>query len=151
MIVYRLQKIKYNHSILSGEGSKKFSGRWNCKDVPLIYCSESTSLAILEMRAHTIIAPPDYSLNIGCIEVPDECIHKFVCNVLPVGWDEDSNWQISQQFINPWLEEKCSLAFSVPSVINRLESNILINPLHPEIKRIKVLRFEPFNFNQRLY
>ncbi len=35
-----------------GEGARKNPGRWNQKDIPLVYCASSLSLAALEYFVH---------------------------------------------------------------------------------------------------
>ncbi|MFN5606923.1 MAG: RES family NAD+ phosphorylase [Bacteroidota bacterium] len=43
------------------------------------------------------------------------------------------------------------VALRVPSAVVPGDSNIIINPLHPSIKHIKVLKEENFAFDGRLF
>jgi RES domain-containing protein len=49
---WRIYKPKHRASAFTGEGARRFGGRWNSKGVPLIYTSSSISLASLEMLVH---------------------------------------------------------------------------------------------------
>ncbi|MBD2700166.1 RES domain-containing protein [Spirosoma sp. BT702] len=152
LLVYRLQKPKYNPFTLKGEGASIAGGRWNDRGVPLVYASYSSSLAILETLVHS----PQRSLlattafNFVELLVPEECIHEFVLPDLPVGWDTDPDPFAAREFLATYLEPGNSLAFSVPSVINPLERNLLINPRHPHIDLVKMGQFISYKFDSRL-
>jgi RES domain-containing protein len=49
-----------------------------------------------------------------------------------------------------WLRSAGTAALSVPSAVIRTERNILLNPRHPEAKRILLISDEPFSFDPRL-
>ena len=151
--VYRLQKIKHNPTTLSGEGARLLGGRWNEPGTPLVYTSSTSSLTILELRVHLgklplVKSPP---LNIVTFKIPDECIHDFALNDLPFGWNTIPVDSRIQQFLKPMLQSNHAQAYSVPSVINPLERNILINPEHPEIGRVKIDRFDLIVMDDRLF
>ena len=49
-----------------------------------------------------------------------------------------------------WLEAKHTLMLAVPSAIIPSDLNYLLNPLHPQFRRIRIGRPEPFSFDPRL-
>ena len=49
-----------------------------------------------------------------------------------------------------WLHENRSLLLEVPNLIMPFERNCLINPNHPEVKRIRLLRTERVRLDARL-
>ncbi|QIP15715.1 RES family NAD+ phosphorylase [Spirosoma aureum] len=151
--VYRLQKSKHNSTTLLGTGAKLSGGRWNVCGTPLIYTAASTSLAILEVRVHLGILPTTKypPLNMVVIELPEECIYEFYPSDLPDDWNEVPASDCCQQFLAPFLEPGNKLAFSVPSAVNPFERNILINPLHSDIRRVFVREFYPFTMDSRLF
>ena len=51
MTVYRIASEEYAGD-LRGEGARLFGGRWNSEGIPLLYCSGSRALALLEQLAH---------------------------------------------------------------------------------------------------
>jgi RES domain-containing protein len=49
-----------------------------------------------------------------------------------------------------WLMGTTSVGLRVPSTVVPVESNVLLNPRHPEMKKVRILRNEPFRFDSRL-
>ncbi len=49
-----------------------------------------------------------------------------------------------------WLISKETLVLKIPSVIIPSEYNFLLNPVHSDIKKIKIVRKEKFEFDKRL-
>ncbi|WP_428490060.1 RES family NAD+ phosphorylase [Rhodopila sp.] len=50
MLAWRL--CRRAHADLSGEGARRFGGRWNSVGRPLVYLAEHPALAALEVRVH---------------------------------------------------------------------------------------------------
>jgi RES domain-containing protein len=78
MIVWRLQSRK--HPLINSEGARLTGGRWNLQGTSVIYASETTVLAAMEVMVHHGGIPQDYvgikidipdDLEIGNIDVPD--------------------------------------------------------------------------------
>jgi RES domain-containing protein len=63
-------------------------------------------------------------------------------------WKDDPPYlqSIGDEFLN----SKKSLVLKVPSAIIELENNFIINPAHPDMKKIKILSCENFIFDKRL-
>jgi RES domain-containing protein len=61
----------------------------------------------------------------------------------PVGWSRDGRLN--------WYRERRSLILMVPSVVARIEMNILINPDHPDFSRITHGLHQPVWWDERLY
>ncbi|MBO0947261.1 RES family NAD+ phosphorylase [Fibrella forsythiae] len=146
---YRLQKIKHNSTTLSGAGSADLGGRWNNIGTSLIYASSTSSLAVLEKAVHLIdkMIP---NMNFAILEIPDECIRTFTISDLPTDWDAKPALACSWQFLAFWFEKGNTLACSIPSAINPNENNLLINPNHPDINRVRILDFIPYTLDCRL-
>lgn len=69
---------------------------------------------------------------------------------LPADWQ--SNEAATQAFGLSWLESLSSLGLWVPSYVEPSELNLLINPAHPDYRKI-LLTIErcPFRFDPRLF
>ncbi len=56
------------HADLSGEGARRFGGRWNSPGRPLVYTAAEAALTVLEVRVHLDLPfellPDDYVLLI---------------------------------------------------------------------------------------
>ena len=47
-------------------------------------------------------------------------------------------------------EEGRSAASIVPSAVITAEQNVLLNPRHPDVRRVRILADDPFSFDTRL-
>ena len=50
-----------------------------------------------------------------------------------------------------WLEKAPTAVLRVPSVVFDVERNVLINPEHPDFRRIKRVGTEPVRWDERLF
>lgn len=150
-VVYRLQKARFFDSLLTGEGAKRYGGRWNPVGLPLIYTSATPELAILETLVHLEGSPvaeiPSYQLSE--LQLPDY-LRVFAPDELPDGWNRSPILPGVQTFLVPYLNPLNELAFAVPSVVVPWSQNILINPAHLAIGQVVVLRQQAFTFDERL-
>ena len=55
---------------------------------------------------------------------------------LPPDWR--TNLHVTQAIGDKWLRERRSLLLEVPSILVPETSNLLVNPLHPSITRLKI-------------
>jgi RES domain-containing protein len=51
---------------------------------------------------------------------------------------------------NAWLDRARAAVLRVPSALVPTESNFLLNPLHPDMKRVRVARKRSFRMDPRL-
>lgn len=149
MIVYRLSIEKYCDD-LSGAGAKIYGGRWNYVGTPVIYTAENISLSVLEILVRTdkTTIPPDYMLM--RIEIPDSLvITQIVKSKLKKDWKDDLD---NTQFIGTeFAKNNQAIALKVPSAIVDEEHNYIINPAHPDIRKIKIKQVMPFKFDKRFF
>jgi RES domain-containing protein len=59
MVGYRLVRKARASDAFNGEGARRFGGHWNPKNIPVVYGSESLSLALLEFRVNQGGYDPD--------------------------------------------------------------------------------------------
>ncbi len=150
MIVYRITKKE--HSALDGMGGLYGSGRWHKKGNLVIYTSEHASLAAWEKIVHvTSFENLPKNLLLVKIELPEEIeIQSVPQKVLVKGWDSFPFAQETVDYGTAFLRKKEHLALKVPSVIIPDEFNIILNPLHPDIRDCKVVSTIPFVFDKRV-
>jgi RES domain-containing protein len=142
MKVYRITKNKFIDYILHGIGAKISGNRWNSVGIPMVYTAENSSLAMLEILVHLDrdLIPNDFVLV--SLEIPNSSIQNKSRNSL--------NLEGSKKYGDDWINSSKSLILKVPSAINPRDYNYLINPLHPDIIKIKVDKIEELNFDLRL-
>jgi RES domain-containing protein len=85
------------------------------------------------------------------VAVPTSLIKSMSVTGLPKGWDALPYGRESQVFGHQWIEREESVVLRVPSIVNRLEFNYLINPSHPDFARIEVGVPIPFPVDPRLF
>jgi RES domain-containing protein len=150
MIVYRITKKE--HSALDGMGGLYGPGRWHKKGNLVIYTSEHASLAAWEKIVHlTSFENLPKNLLLVKIELPDGIeIQSVPQKVLVKGWPSFPFALETIDYGTSFLQKKEHLALKVPSVIIPDEFNIILNPLHPDIRNCKVISTIPFVFDQRV-
>ena len=138
--------------ILSGAGAAQYKGRWNRAGEQMIYTAMTQSLSLLERLVYMISPFPE--MSIGAIDVPDECI-EFLGLKETETRDLLINHHESRKIGSGWIASNRSVALAVPSVhihtSNWLEEpNVLINPLHADFNKVRLLRYFNFSYNERL-
>lgn len=139
--------------LLSGlaYGSTLASGRWHRQGVAsVVYAGSSRALCQLEKRVHANGAQPrDQALM--RLELPAAAeLLRVEERGLAEAWMSDK--ALTQRLGIEWLMAMDSLVLSVPSFVEPMERNLLINPLHPLFGQIRVvIERHPFRFDQRLF
>ena len=149
MIVYRIAKKEYIED-LSGNGAKRTGGRWNPKGTSVLYCASTSSLAILEkMVSIDMDLLPD-DLCIAALEIPKSKILKIPKEELPKNWNHYPSPDALKSIGKSWIELGNFCTLQIPSAVNPMESNYLINVKHPLMEKIKIKEVTPFRIDNRL-
>ena len=147
---WRLIKAEHADDAFAGEGARRGGGRWNSKGVRVVYTSGSLSLATLEVMVHTAF----YSAlkNYACIPIDfDPNLSQSITIAdLPDNWKADPTPQSVKEVGDRWIQNQESVILKVPSVIIPVEYNFLINPSHPEFKKVVIHSPQKFAFDPRL-
>jgi RES domain-containing protein len=151
MLLWRIAREIHVDSALEGVGGLMVSGRWHQRGRPILYTASSAALAALEVLVHVepLQAPDD--LRLLGLELPDELtIEELFPALLPEDWRSVPAPESTQSIGNAWLERRSSIALRVPSVVVPMETNVLLNPRHPEMTRVRISSNEAFRFDSRL-
>ena|SRR2546428_374842 len=144
---WRIVKEKHAATAFSGEGAAKTGGRWNSRGVPVVYTSGTKSLAALESLVH--LNPP-VRFKYVAIPIKFERALMETFQALPPDWWVEPPPPSSKQVGDAWVREARSAVLALPSVIVSGELNYLLNPAHPDFKKISIGKREPFAFDSRL-
>ncbi len=149
MIVYRIANTAYSNDI-SGTGAKLLGGRWNSKGLPILYTSEHISLALLEMLVNTQFKDYAIPLDLLSIQFPDSIeFAEVTIKKLKKDWVKDFEYT---RFIgDEFLKDKQRLLMKIPSAVIGEEHNFLLNPLHPDFKKVKIVDTRSFRTDERLF
>ena len=149
LTVWRLTTARFAKSAFSGDGARLYGGRWNRKGVALVYTAATQSLAMLEMlvqdeplRARYVMieARIPSSMQIDRVELDD----------LPADWRSIAARGQLQIIGTEWARRRSAAVLAIPSVVIPAETNFLLNPLHPDFRRIKVGKPRRFETDLRL-
>lgn len=150
MILYRIAREKYAHD-LSGNGGLISSARWHSR-MPVIYTSLNSSTCILEKLVHLMPQEIHHDLMLISIDVPDDCdSDKLEASQLPANWKTYPAPPVLQRIGNAWLLAKGAVLLHVPSVIDPMAWNVLVNPLHIDAAHLHVREMLPFRYDERLW
>ena len=112
-----------------------YPGRWNERGQPVIYASEHYSTALLETLARTGEMPRNQ--HYVEIEIPAGVTYEVVTKDSLPGWC-DVDGAVARAFGAAWYAERRSAILIVPSVVTRVERNVLIHPDHEDAGSISV-------------
>jgi RES domain-containing protein len=153
MRIWRICRAPYTAEAFSGEGARRFGGRWNSRGVPMVYASTSLALAAMELFVH--LEPgqaPDDLVYLAALLPEKEPACSIADSKLPLGWWSDGPAAGAVRVLgDAWIDARSSLAMMVPSVPIRAEWNVLVNPLHPRIGELRIDPPQPFIFDARMF
>jgi RES domain-containing protein len=139
---------------MSGKGAALSGGRWNRKGVPVVYAASSVALAVLETIVHTDTGAWPLNRYVLEIAIPDGvwAAAKDIETLghLPAVWDAQPAPRETLDFGDAWIASRRSVLLIVPSVVIPQETNILINPNHPDASAIKIIKTTKFIYDGRI-
>lgn len=152
MKVYRVERKKYLNTTLSGTGASMSKGyRWNSLNTKVVYTAESRALATLEVSVHLDLAEdlPNDRFFIE-IDIPEDiAIQEVKIEDLPADWNSKPPTLTTQIIGDDFVFENGAAVLKVPSSIIPQEYNYLINPNHPDSKKIKITAKTAMTFDSR--
>jgi len=155
VIFYRLARARFDTpaTAFSGESASKVNHRWNhaATDIRAVYCSDSLALACLECLVHIRPLPRLFPKSVYYrIDIPDEQLEIPEISALPPGWDGELAGSGSRDYGMAFLRARKAAGLVVPTVIQPLGSNLLLNPLHPAFSLKWVQGPFPYRYDGRL-
>lgn len=140
----------------SGRGASfQDGGRWNKAGLPALYFAPSASVAMLEMANYLRsprLVPQSYRL--GIYETGNGIsFEQWRAEDLPPGWNDYPYPAVTQELGSRWLSEANSVLLLVPSaaIPGGLENIVLLNPAHPDSRKLELLSIESDIFNKRAF
>ena len=134
-----------------GLGSTFFDGRWHNKTArQIVYTGSSRALCQLEKRVHTNGVAVKNQILMRLDLPGDAVLHDVIDIGLTPDWASDV--AMTRAVGDAWLLRGSSLGLWVPSFVEPLERNLLINPMHHQYGRIKLcVERDPFEFDSRMF
>ena len=140
------------HPIWSGEGARLFGQRWNPLGFSAIYTGTSFALCLVEVLVHANrSAPPSAARYVEAI-VPEDVSRETFDPTLHSGWDDPFDPAAAQAFGRTWMVERRSALLIVPAVVTGgRDTNVVVNPEHPDAARIAIGPELPVTLDPRLF
>ena len=136
---------------LSGEGARRYPGRWHPPGRAVVYTSESLSLAALEAFVHLPARrhlPSDLiAVRIGVAGISNLRVEG---GGLPGGWASVFPIAATQAIGARWIDGASACGLDIPSAVIPSERNLILNPAHPEFHSVRVLGAQAFRFDPRM-
>jgi RES domain-containing protein len=146
---WRLVKARHVAAAFSGEGAAKAGGRWNSRGVAVVYASATRSLAALETLVH-LNPPVMFPCRIIRVEFDERWVERLPWATLPSNWKMEPPPFSTRQLGDDWSRSSRSAILALPSAIIPDETNYVLNPAHPDFKKITIGKPAPFTFDPRL-
>jgi RES domain-containing protein len=148
-----------NHCDLYGLGGEKSDGRWHtaARGKRIVYLSESPAGALLEslanLKGNPALFPETYQLLE--LSIPDDI---YASMVFPSGGSPASRafyktlpQSLSRKKGDNWLRSNVSALAGVPSFPSPYSLNVLLNPKHPDARRISIRACRRIKYDRRLF
>jgi RES domain-containing protein len=151
MEVYRLSREKFSHN-LSGTGAALYGARWNSVGTELVYTAANRSLAMAEVAVHLTLATLPEDFVMLTISIPDDIsIETILEKDLSDGWNNFPYLSNTQGIGDKFVTQGDYCILSTPSAVTQGDNNFLLNPVHPDFKRIKIIDSKKFPFDHRIF
>jgi RES domain-containing protein len=149
---YRVLRNTYARASFDGEGAYRYGGRWSSPGTRLSYTSEHQSLAMLEYFVHLDVDDPPGDLVLAVAEAQGNLARERVeISNLPSNWRESAAPPQLARLGDEFAQRGEHCLLLVPSVLAPNENNWLINPAHPDYKRIVVREVQPLSYDPRMF
>jgi RES domain-containing protein len=136
---------------LSGDGGRKAGARWHSAGSRIVYLAESPMAALVETLVHLEVESeetPDFYTLLK-ISVPDGIA------IQPLDPPAESEWkhdlELTRRIGDAWLASLETPMARVPSVLAPQTWNYLLNPEHPDAKKIEIAEVIMERFDNRLF
>jgi RES domain-containing protein len=151
MRLWRICRAIHAAGAFSGEGARLFGGRWNRQGVRVVYTSPSLALAAVETFIHLEpnLRPHDL-VSIEAVLPNEISVEKLDLDSLPRKWHA-LEYDSLRKLGGAWIVAGKTVALNAPSAAIRGEWNVLVNPAHPDFRRLKIEKPKPFEFDLRMF
>lgn len=134
MLVYRIEKKKHRDT-WPPKGSLFANGRWNTRDMWVVYTSESIALAKLEALANCGPSIPENRFLLTLEVAEDSPMAEILSEDLPQDWWSVPYPRELSSIIKEIMNERKYVGVIVPSAQSPRERNLLLLPDHPDFNR----------------
>jgi len=147
---WRIVPARRKQTAFTGEGPWRYGARWNSPGIRVIYVSEHQSTSALEVFANRTPFILEAQYTAFHLEWPDNLTEIFPRKQLPANWRIHPPPMETREIGDRWVKEQRSAVLALPSVVSPADMNFLLNPGHPDFKKIKISKPVEYRFDSRL-
>lgn len=149
LTAYRIGDPDGKFPVFSHEGARRTEGRWHEAGARVIYASEHYSTAMLEklVQWNGVLPPNQHYVE---IVIPNGVSYEIVTPDILPQWHR-ANATEARAFGGDWYRQQRSAILIVPSVVARIERNVMINADHPDFQSIQCGLETPVWWDERLF
>jgi RES domain-containing protein len=147
---WRIVKRKHARTAFTGEGARRYGGRWNSPGTAIVYTAESQSLAALEMVVHLDSSELLRNYVVFEVDIDESLVVKIGLAQLPRNWRADPPPKRVREVGDAWAKAATSAVLQVLSATLPAEHNFLLNPHHPDFPKLVIGKPSSFQFDARL-
>jgi RES domain-containing protein len=147
---WRIVRESRANTAFTGEGPWRYGGRWNSPGVHVVYVSEYQSTAAFEVFVNRVPFILEEKYKAFHLEWPADLIEILPAKKLPPNWRISPPPAETMEIGDRWVQENRSAVLALPSAISPADTNFLLNPRHPDFKRIHTHPPIDYNFDPRL-
>ena len=138
MNVWRIFPARFRSTAFTGVGGLYAARRWNQRGTAMVYTASSRALAALEYFREP--GPPGEApddLLMAEAAFADDWIENLEPGLLPSNWRTLDNLAC-RDLGSAWAASRRSMALRVPSAVIEGDTNLLLNPAHPDFGRVSL-------------
>jgi RES domain-containing protein len=147
---FRIVKRRHAKQAFDGNGARLAGGRWNNPGQRAVYLSSTLSLAAMETFVHVGDDAARLEYVYFDIEIPASVLILSLARK-PKGWRNEPPAEASMRVGDHWLKDGNSALLEVPSAIIPSETNLILNPIHPDASKLKIGPTRVFQFDPRMW
>jgi RES domain-containing protein len=148
---WRITQSRYADEAFSGEGARRYGGRWNGRGTAVAYAAGSRSLALLEVLVHLDSTALLRRYVLVPVHFDAAHVERIPRAELPADWRAHPAPASTQALGDAFIEAARTPVLQVPSVIVPAEPNYVLNPRHPDFGAVDIGAPEPLDVDGRLF
>jgi RES domain-containing protein len=149
---WRIVKKSRAGEAFTGEGARRYGGRWNHRGTAVVYVADSLPLAALELFVH--IGPAYKGLDFASfkVEIPSRVtIDTLSAKTMPKNWRQEPAPAACKDLGTEWVKQETAAVLRVPSVVVPKNHNYVLNVHHRDFRKLKITRQDDFAFDPRMW
>jgi RES domain-containing protein len=138
---------------LTGIGGEKADARWHtaAPGKRIVYLSEHPAVALIETLVNLSGTTQAFPRHFQLLRIEADPSIKIATldDKLPDDWQDHQ--ELTRRYGDEWLKKGKAALVRVPSVPSPQSFSFLLNPLHPDAQKVRVVESTWLPYDQRLF